>query len=116
MSLADLLDEVAKVGASDLHLTAGLPPMLRIDGELRPIEGQAKLMPRPLQTLIYSMLTQKQREAFEDNLELDLSYAVPGQARFRVNVFQQRSSLACVMRHIPVEIKSLDDLGLPPAI
>ena len=90
--------------------------MVRIHGEIQPIKGYRKLMPKDLQQIIYSMLTQKQRENFEENLELDVSYALPGKARFRVNVFQQRDAVGSVMRLIPYEIKSAEDLGLPPAV
>jgi twitching motility protein PilT len=107
---------VIEFGGSDLHLTAGLPPMIRVHGDLRAIKGYRKLLPKDLQELIYSMLTQKQREIFEDNLELDVSYSLPGKARFRVNVFQQRDSVGAVMRLIPFEIKSLGDLGLPNVV
>ena len=78
---------------SDLHLTAGLPPTIRVNGELRPLKGYRKLLPKDLQEIIYAMLTQKQREQFESNQELDLSYALPGRARFRVNVYFQRGAL-----------------------
>jgi twitching motility protein PilT len=115
-NLADFLYAVLDEGASDLHLTVGLPPTLRLNGELRPLKGYRKLLPQDLQELIYSMLTQKQREIFEENLELDLSYTLPGVARFRVNVFQQRGSIGSVMRLIPFEIKDLDTLGLPSSV
>ncbi|MGI8521662.1 MAG: PilT/PilU family type 4a pilus ATPase [Actinomycetota bacterium] len=115
-NLAEFLIAVLEGAGSDLHLTAGLPPMIRVHGEIQPIKGYRKLMPRDLQQLIYSMLTQKQRENFEEHLELDVSYALPGKARFRVNVFQQRDAVGSVMRLIPYEIKSVDDLGLPPAV
>ncbi len=115
-SLADFLYAVLERNASDLHLTSGLPPMLRIHGELVPIEGYRKLLPKDLQELIYSILTQKQREIFEENLELDMSYSLPGKGRFRVNVFQQRDSLGAVMRMIPFEIKNLNDLGIPSVV
>ena len=115
-SLAEFLLSVIDFGGSDLHLTAGLPPMVRVNGDLRPIKGYRKLLPKDLQELIYSMLTQKQREIFEDKLELDVSYSLPGKARFRVNVFQQRDSVGAVMRLIPFEIKSLSELGLPPVV
>jgi twitching motility protein PilT len=115
-NLADFLLEVIATDASDLHLTGGLPPMIRVHGELRPIKGFRRLLPKDLQELIYSMLTQKQREQFEENLELDISYQLPGKARFRVNVFQQRDALGSVMRRIPFEIKTLDELGLPPSV
>ena len=115
-NLGDFLMAVIERGASDLHLTGGLPPMVRIHGELQPIPGYRKLLPKDLQELIYAMLTQKQREQFESNLELDLSYALPGQARFRVNVFQQRDAVGAVMRLIPYGIKTLEDLGLPQSI
>ena len=115
-NLAEFLIAVLEGAGSDLHLTAGLPPMIRIHGEIQPIKGYRKLMPKDLQQIIYSMLTQKQRENFEENLELDVSYALPGKARFRVNVFQQRDAVGSVMRLIPYEIKSVEELGLPPAV
>jgi twitching motility protein PilT len=115
-NFADFLEQVISGGGSDLHLTAGLPPMIRVNGQLRPIRGYRRLLPRDLQELLYSILNQKQRETFEENLELDVSYTFPGKARFRVNVFRQREALGSVMRLIPFEIKSIDDLGLPPAV
>lgn len=115
-NLADFLFAVIDGEASDLHMTAGLPPMIRVHGELRPIKGYRRLLPKDLQQILYGMLTQKQREIFEENLELDISYSMPGAARFRVNIFQQRESMGAVMRLIPFEIKALDDLGLPPAV
>ena len=115
-NLAEFLYAVLDNGASDLHLTVGLPPTLRLHGELQPLKGYRKLLPQDLQELIYSMLTQKQREVFEENLELDLSYTLPGVARFRVNVFQQRGSIGSVMRLIPFEIKDLEALGLPASV
>lgn len=113
-SLADFLMAVIDKEGSDLHITAGLPPMVRVNGDLLPLKGYRKLTAKDLQDLIYSMLTQRQREIFEEELELDISYSLPGRARFRVNVFQQRDALGAVMRLIPYEIKPLEDLGLPP--
>lgn len=115
-NLADFLMAVVDGAGSDLHLTGGLPPMIRVHGELQPLEGYRKLYPQDLQQLIYSMLTQKQRELFEENLELDISYALPGKARFRVNVFQQRDAVGSVMRIIPFEIKNLESLGVPGSV
>jgi twitching motility protein PilT len=115
-NLADFLLAVMELNGSDLHLTSGLPPMIRVHGDLHPLKGYRKLMPKDLQEIVYSMLTQKQREMFEENLELDVSYSLPGKARFRVNVFQQRDALGTVMRLIPFEIKTLDSLGLPPQV
>jgi twitching motility protein PilT len=115
-NLADFLLAVIDGQGSDLHLTAGVPPMIRIHGELNPLKGYRRLLPKDLQELVYSMLTQKQREVFEENLELDISYQLPGKARFRVNVFQQRDAVGAVMRLIPFEIKDLDALGLPSMV
>ena len=114
-SLADFLIAVIEKQGSDLHLTAGLPPMVRVNGDLKPLKGYRKLQGKDLQELIYAILTQKQREIFEQKLELDISYSLPGKARFRVNIFQQRDALGAVMRLIPFEIKAADTLGLPPA-
>ena len=115
-NLADFLEAVINGAGSDLHLTTNLPPMIRIHGELKPLRGYRKLESKDLREIIYSMITQKQREVFEDNLELDVSYSLPGKARFRVNVFQQRDAVGAVMRLIPYEIKSAEALGLPPAV
>ena len=115
-NLGDFLNAVIDLNASDLHLTGGLPPMVRVHGDLRPLDGYRKLLPKDLQEIIYAMLTQKQREQFESNQELDLSYALPGRARFRVNVFQQRDAIGAVMRLIPYGIKTIDELQLPQSI
>jgi twitching motility protein PilT len=116
IQLADMLETLITCGGSDLHLTAGAPPTVRLNGVMRPIEGADRLTPPELQRLIYQIISQKQRERFEEDLELDLAYTLPGRARFRVNVFRQRDSLGAVFRVIPTEIKALEDLGLPPQV
>ena len=108
----DLLIEVLEREASDLHLTAGVPPMVRVNGDLHALE-YPRLMPKDTQQLIYSILTQEQREQVERKKEYDLSYSVPGRSRFRVNVYFQRNSLAAAFRLIPMNIRSLQELGMP---
>lgn len=105
-----------EAGASDLHFTVGAPPMIRLDGGLRPLDGFDVLKPDSLQRSIYAILTQKQREKFEANLELDFAYAVRGAARFRVNLYQQRESIGAAFRLIPYEIKPLEALGVPNVV
>ncbi len=112
----DVLTKMVEAGASDAHLTTGAPPMIRVSGSLRPLEGFRTMMPDPLRRTLYAILTQKQRETFEANLELDFSYAVRGLARFRVNIYQQRESVGAAFRVIPYEIKALEDLGVPAMV
>jgi twitching motility protein PilT len=114
--LDELLTILKDRGGSDLHLTAGIAPSIRIHGELLPIEGMPKLTPDELQKMLYGILTQKQREKFENQLELDLSYQVPNSARYRVNIFQQRDSLGAVMRIIPFDIVPIEKLGVPAQV
>jgi twitching motility protein PilT len=116
LSLHDLLDHMLEHGASDLHLTSGARPAIRLRGELRQVEEYPILTPPVIQKMMYQALTQKQREKFEENLELDFSYSVPGRSRFRVNVYRQRESLGAAFRVIPYEIKPLEDLGVPPSV
>ncbi|MEN1973967.1 type IV pilus twitching motility protein PilT [Cellulomonas sp. P4] len=116
MSLDDALREMVRLGASDLHLTTGAAPTVRVSGTLEPLPGFPTLMPDPLRRVLYRILTQKQREAFEANLELDFSYALRGVARFRVNLYQQRESVGAAFRVIPYEIKPLEELGVPPVV
>ncbi len=112
----ELLTALLEVGGSDLHLTAGSPPVVRVNGELERLDKYPELTPRSLQGMIYAILPQKLRERFEQELELDMSYSLPGQARFRVNVYQQRDALGAAFRLIPFEIKKLEDLGLPGVV
>jgi twitching motility protein PilT len=114
--LTDLLVEVLEKGASDLHVTAGARPTIRLNGALVQLEERPIMTPPTIQRMLYAVLTQKQREKFEENLELDFAYAVPGKARFRVNVYRQRDALGAAFRLIPYEIKALEDLGIPPSI
>jgi twitching motility protein PilT len=111
--ITTLLEAVLDRRGSDLHLTAGAPPVIRVDGSLRRLEEHPPLEAELLQRMIYSILTQKQRERLEQELELDLSYALPGKARFRVNVYFQRESIGAAFRLIPFEIKSVEELQLP---
>ncbi|MDT0164781.1 type IV pilus twitching motility protein PilT [Actinotalea sp. AC32] len=116
LDLDSALKKMIEMGASDLHVTVGAPPNVRLDGRLQPLEGFPALVPDSVQRTLYSILTQKQREVFEANLELDFAYAVRGVARFRVNMYQQRDSLGAAFRVIPYEIKPLEALGVPPVV
>jgi twitching motility protein PilT len=114
--VAELLDVVLERGASDLHLTVGAPPTIRLHGDLERLSEYPMMTPRALQGMIYAILPQKMRERLEQELELDMSYALPGRARFRVNVYFQRDSLGAAFRLIPYEIKTIDDLQLPNVV
>jgi twitching motility protein PilT len=114
--LNDLLEVLIAQGGSDLHLTAGIPPKIRVNGSLREVEGYAPLRPADLRAMIYGILTARQKEQLEDELELDASHPVPGRGRFRVNVFFQRSSIGAVLRAIPNKILPLAELGMPPVV
>ncbi len=112
----ELLGKLLEKQGSDLHLTAGAPPTVRVNGDLERLEDYAPLSPRALQGMVYAILPQKLRERFEQELELDMSYSLPGRARFRVNVFMQRDAVGAVFRVIPFEIKAIEELGLPPIV
>jgi twitching motility protein PilT len=115
ITLHQLLRAVVDKGASDLHVTTGTPPQLRIDGSLMPLKTTA-LGPVETKQLCYSVLTEEQKVAFERDNELDLSFGVKGLARFRGNIFVQRGAVAGVFRQIPFRILSFEELGLPPVI
>jgi len=112
---ADILLEVIEAGASDLHLTAGSPPMVREKGRLRALD-YPQMSPQDTREIVYSILNNEQRKRLETDWQIDLSYSVPNKARFRVNAFFQRASIGAVMRTIPTEIPRLQDLGLPPVL
>lgn len=112
----DLLTYVIEHDASDLHLTTGIPPQVRINGRLRAIPGYEPLFPASLRRLIYGILTERQREKLEETLELDGSHPLPGRGRFRMNIFFQRDSVGAVFRAIPTEIKSLEELEIPSVV
>ena len=111
MDITELLAFSAKQGASDLHLSAGLPPMIRVDGDVRRI-NLPPLEHREVHGLIYEIMNDKQRKDFEEFLETDFSFEVPGVARFRVNAFNQNRGAGAVFRTIPSKVLSMDDLGL----
>ena len=114
-TIQQLLEEMVRRGASDLHLTAGVPPILRLDGELTPTEHEI-LKPEMTQQLAYSLMNDQQKKKFEQEKELDLSFGIPGLSRFRANAFLQRGCVGMALRTIPFEIRSFKELGLPPII
>jgi len=114
-TLHQLLRAVVDKGASDLHISAGTPPQLRIDGSLLPLKTPV-LTPIDTKQLCYSALTEEQKVQFERDNELDLSFGVKGLSRFRGNLFVQRGSVAGVFRQVPFRILSFEELGLPPVI
>ncbi|SDB92245.1 type IV pilus twitching motility protein PilT [Acinetobacter boissieri] len=111
MDITELLAFSVKNKASDLHLSSGLPPMIRVDGDVRRINLPA-LSHKEVYQLVYDIMTDKQRQDFEENLETDFSFEIPNLARFRVNAFNQNRGAGAVFRTIPSKILSLDDLGL----
>jgi len=115
VSLHQLLKVTIEKGASDLHITAGIPPQLRVNGALVPLD-LPPLKPAETKQLVYSVLTDAQKHKFEENWELDLSFGVEGLSRFRANVFLQRGAVAAAFRSIPNRILSFEELGLPAVV
>ncbi|MFK4752302.1 type IV pilus twitching motility protein PilT [Oceanobacter antarcticus] len=111
MDITELLAFSAKQGASDLHLSAGLPPMIRVDGDVRRINVPA-LAHKEVHSLVYDIMNDKQRKDFEEYLETDFSFEVPGVARFRVNAFNQNRGAGAVFRTIPSKVLNMDQLGM----
>ena len=111
MDITELLAFSAKQGASDLHLSAGLPPMIRVDGDVRRINLPA-MDHKQVHALIYDIMNDKQRKDYEEFLETDFSFEVPGVARFRVNAFNQNRGAGAVFRTIPSKVLSMEDLGM----
>lgn len=111
-TIDEFLIKALEIGASDLHITVGVPPIVRVNGKLMPLK-YPKLMPKDTQELIYSILTQEQRDILERNFEYDTSYSIPGKGRFRVNVYFQRGTIAAAFRSIPFKIPTVEELRLP---
>jgi twitching motility protein PilT len=112
-SIDALLQELVRAEGSDLHLTAGSPPVVRVHGTLDRLDSHPRLSPEETLQLLYQIMSTEQQKRLETKGQIDLSYSIPGLARFRVNVFSQRESLAAAFRVIPKEIKTLEELGLP---
>src|SRR4026209_2734671 len=104
LSLSELLRKLSELGGSDLHLTTGSAPQVRVDGHLKPLDGYRLLTAADTKQLAYSVLTDAQKHRFEENLELDFSIGVKGLSRFRANLFNQRGAVGAVYRQIPYEI------------
>ena len=113
MNVKELLTFMAEQDASDLHLRVPAPPMLRVDGELFAAEGMDKLMPPDIEAILEQITSEEQRERFRNDLELDFAYSVPGLARFRVNVMQQRGTMSIAFRRIPFTIPTIEEFNLP---
>ncbi|MCE0734567.1 type IV pilus twitching motility protein PilT [Halomonas sp. G15] len=111
MDITELLAFSAKQNASDLHLSAGLPPMIRVDGDIRRLNVPA-MEDREVRKLIYDIMADRQRRDYEEFFETDFSFEVPGISRFRVNVFNQARGAGAVFRTIPTEVLTLEDLGM----
>src|ERR1039458_4936831 len=111
-----LLDEVIKKKASDLHLQVGLPPMLRVDGSLTPVTGADIMDEEVVESLIFAILDEDQKQILLKDKEFDFSFAYGDLGRFRVNAFHERGNMAAALRLIPNEILSIEKLGLPPIV
>jgi twitching motility protein PilT len=114
-TLLELLQRMVAIDGSDLHLTTGTPPQIRVHGHLQRVDGP-DLAPADTKQLCYSVLTDAQKKRFEEMLELDFSFGIKGLARFRCNMFNQRGAVAAVYRRVPEKILSFQELGLPPVL
>jgi twitching motility protein PilT len=112
-SIDDLLARAVQAGASDLHVIPGAPPAIRVNGEVIYLDDAERLVPDMTRTLLYRILSTEQQKQLEVDRQLDFSHGVPGLARFRVNVHFQRGTLAAAFRHVPEELRTLEELGMP---
>jgi twitching motility protein PilT len=115
-SIDDLLERMVVRGASDLHVTVGAEPTVRVMGQLERMEEFGRLTPDDTQRLLYRMMSTEQQKHLEIKRQLDMSHSIPGLARFRVNIYFQRESLGAAFRMIPTELKTLEELGVPKAL
>src|SRR5215467_1219302 len=115
-TMHDLLTIMIERGASDLHITTGTPPQIRLHGKLTQLTQFERLTPQDTQRLAYSVLNEAQKQKYEEDNELDLSFGIQGLARFRCNVYRQRGAVAAAIRVIPIKIRSFEELGLPPIV
>jgi twitching motility protein PilT len=115
MNIKLLLEKMIELGASDLHIKPGIPPVVRVNGKLQRTDFAAPT-PREMEEVAHKVLTPLQKDKFESTREVDFAFGVTGLARFRANFYVQRSSIAMVFRHVPVTIQSVDELKLPPVI
>ena len=115
-TMHDLLTLMIERGASDLHITTGTHPQIRLHGKLTALTQFDVQMPQDTQRLAYSVLNEGQKQKFEEENELDLSFGIQGLARFRCNVYRQRGAVAAAIRVIPVKIRGFDELGLPATV
>jgi twitching motility protein PilT len=113
---AEVLTRMVEVRASDVHLTPGFAPAIRVRGRITPMDDRPPLTPGETREVVYSILNDDQRKRFETHKQLDFAYAIPGVARFRVNCFFQRGAVSAAFRYVPQEIKTLQDLALPPIL
>ncbi|MGE5188808.1 MAG: type IV pilus twitching motility protein PilT [Gemmatimonadota bacterium] len=113
MNAHELLTIMYEKGASDLHITTGIAPTIRVDGRLQPLSAEP-LTPQDTKRLCYSILTEAQKQKFEEDWELDLSFGVKGLSRFRANIYMQRGAVAGAFRTIPFRVRTFEELGLPP--
>jgi len=116
IDFAEMLTQVVERNASDLHITPGAHPTIRIRGRLSPLDEFPKLDPSMTREIVYSILGNDQRQRLETDWQIDFAYSIPGLARFRVNAYFQRASIGAAFRLIPAELKSVDQLGLPPVV
>jgi twitching motility protein PilT len=115
-SIDDLLEQMVELGASDLHITVGSPPAFRVRGHIVRAEGYEPFLPDDTRSILYRILSSEQQKLFELGRQLDFAYSMPGLARFRVNVYFQRESVGAAFRLVPQEIKTLEELSLPPIL
>jgi twitching motility protein PilT len=113
LNIDDLLTVTVERGASDLHLTAGSPPVIRVNGRLERLTDHDKISPDDTRTMLYRILSTEQQKLLETRRQIDFSYSIPGLARFRVNTYFQRTSVGAAFRMIPAQIKELEELGIP---
>src|SRR5918998_2893215 len=116
IKINDLLKVAAQYGASDLHVKAGAAPFMRIGGELKPIVDAPRLTQEDTLDMAFSMMSNRQKQRFKEISEVDIAYGLSGVGRFRANIFQQRGTVSMVLRVIPDKVRTVTDLGLPPAV
>jgi twitching motility protein PilT len=116
VKIDDLLRGATACGASDLHIKAGSFPVMRVDGELKPVTNASRLTQDDTLDMAFSIMSNRQKQRFKETSEVDIAYGLSGVGRFRANVFQQRGTVSMVLRVIPDRVRTMSDLGLPPAV